>query len=310
MNNEIMNKLPENVTRTAGRAGLFLKKYSPDILFVAGLVGGVVAAVMGAKAHKRAEEALAVERYDIEYLNEEVKPLVIPEDKEMVQDYRKNIVDAYVKYGIGIAKVYGPSVALGIASVTSLVGSHGLMQRRAASIMAAYGLLQEGFATYRERVVEELGEEKDHDFRFGITEEEVEREEINPETGRKKKIKERVKKVADETSDYAKFFDHRCADFKLDPYLNQLFLKQRQAYANDEFKIRGHMFLNEVYDMLDIPRTAAGAMVGWVYDEKNPIGDNFIDFGIVSTKNSAFINGYDPVALLDFNVDGIIFDLI
>ena len=60
--------------------------------------------------------------------------------------------------------------------------------------------------------------------------------------------------------------------------------------------------------MLGIPKTAAGQIVGWVYDEEHPIGDNFIDFGIYDDKRNEqvrdFVNGRERSILLDFNVDG------
>ena len=65
--------------------------------------------------------------------------------------------------------------------------------------------------------------------------------------------------------------------------------------------------------MLGIPRTQAGQIVGWIYDEKHPIGDNKVDFGIYNTYNEAnrnFVNGYERTILLDFNVDGNILDMI
>ena len=92
-----------------------------------------------------------------------------------------------------------------------------------------------------------------------------------------------------------------------------MFLFKQQNYANDTLKARGYLFLNEVYDMLGIPRTKAGQVVGWIYDEKHPIGDNFVDFGIVDVNNErsrAFMNGYERSIILDFNVDGNILDLI
>ena len=92
-----------------------------------------------------------------------------------------------------------------------------------------------------------------------------------------------------------------------------MFLKRQQDWANDKLKAQGHLFLNEVYDMIGIPRTAAGNVVGWIYDEECPIGDNFVDFGIYDInceRNRAFVNGYERSILLDFNVDGPILDLI
>ena len=61
--------------------------------------------------------------------------------------------------------------------------------------------------------------------------------------------------------------------------------------------------------MLGIPRSQAGAVVGWVLGE----GDDYIDFGMFDGNNMAtrdFVNGYERSILLDFNVDGVIYDLI
>ena len=62
--------------------------------------------------------------------------------------------------------------------------------------------------------------------------------------------------------------------------------------------------------MLGIPRTKAGQVVGWIFDKDNPIGDNYVDFGLLNTQNEDFVNGYKRSVLLDFNVDGMILDRI
>ena len=92
-----------------------------------------------------------------------------------------------------------------------------------------------------------------------------------------------------------------------------MYLRRQQDYANELLKAKGHLYLNEVYDILGLPRSKAGQIVGWVYDEKNPIGDNYVDFGIYEqnrAKNRDFVNGYEKTILLDFNVDGNILDLM
>ena len=114
-------------------------------------------------------------------------------------------------------------------------------------------------------------------------------------------------------SQYARLFDDSCMGWAKDPEYSMHFLKCQQNYCNDLLKTKGHLFLNEVYDILGFPRTKEGAVVGWVYDEKNPIGDNFVDFGIFDTndeRNSDFINGFKNTAILDFNVDGNILNYI
>lgn len=111
-------------------------------------------------------------------------------------------------------------------------------------------------------------------------------------------------------SDYARFFDEICAPWTNDPEYNLMFLRQQEIYATDLLKTKGYLFLNDVYDMLGIPRSKAGQVIGWIYDEKNPHGDNYVDFGLYNKANKDFINGHSKSVLLDFNVDGLILDKV
>lgn len=112
-----------------------------------------------------------------------------------------------------------------------------------------------------------------------------------------------------EFSIYARFLDaespewYRCVN----SIWGLLWLNDRQAYANERLKTKGKLLLNEVYDMLGIPKTRVGQAVGWRYMENNPIGDNYVDFDIYNEYNRDFCNGVNvQKILLDFNVDGIV----
>lgn len=113
-------------------------------------------------------------------------------------------------------------------------------------------------------------------------------------------------------SEYARYFDEGCIPWRNDTDYIRWFLRSLQDQFNEKLKSNGCVLLNEVYDALGIPRTKAGACVGWVYDESNPIRDNYIDFGLykpgLREVNKDFINGYTAKVLLDFNVDGCVFD--
>ena len=111
-----------------------------------------------------------------------------------------------------------------------------------------------------------------------------------------------------EPSPYAVFFDETSAAWTKNPECNKLFLLRQQEYANAKLRARGYLFLNEVYETLGVPRTSAGQLIGWVYDEENPVGDNYVDFGIFTKRNGKFVNGFEKSVLLDFNVDGNILD--
>ena len=92
------------------------------------------------------------------------------------------------------------------------------------------------------------------------------------------------------------------------------FLNAQQQYANDLLISRGYLYLNEVYENLGLNKTKAGQIVGWIYDpEHNDVGDNYVDFGIynVNRRNCIdFVNGDCEAILLDFNVDGNIWEKI
>lgn len=118
------------------------------------------------------------------------------------------------------------------------------------------------------------------------------------------------KECPSSTSMYARFFDESCSGWTNDAEMNLTYLRFQQQYANERLRAQGYLFLNDVYDMLGMARTKSGQVVGWVYDEKNPMGDNYVDFDLYNEHNREFINGMKKTILLDFNVDGIILDTI
>lgn len=107
---------------------------------------------------------------------------------------------------------------------------------------------------------------------------------------------------------YARFFDEYSTVWNDDMYDHEYilaFLRAKEHYANDILNARKYMFLNDVYELFGLPRTAIGQVVGWIYDEKEAIS-----FGVHTELNVDFLNGYRKTPLLDFNVDGIILDKI
>ena len=301
------------LTRTLNRVGLKLKKHSPEILVVTGVVGTVASAVMACKATTKIDEVLAETKDNIEKTKDYVEKKGFSE-KYTEEDYKKDLTIFYAKGGLELVKLYAPSVALGALSITAILSGHNVLRKRNVALAAAYATVEKGFKEYRGRVVERFGEELDRELKYNIKAKEVEETTVDEKTGEEKVTKKTVN-VADPNnySTYARFFDDGCTGWTKNPEYNLMFLKNQQRYANDLLKSRGHLFLNEVYDMLGIPRTKAGQVVGWIYDEEYPNGDNFVDFGIYDLYNEKardFVNGYEKTILLDFNVDGDIMNLI
>jgi hypothetical protein len=305
-----MRFVPDAVSRMAAGQLLSARKHSPTILFGVGVVSMVGSTVLACRATLKMEEVLT-EVEGEKRQQQQVKALVESDDytgdqtytdEEMVQDLKIIKVRGIAK----VIKLYAPSVILGGVGVLCLTKSHQILRDRNAALTAAYVVLDGAFRSYRERVVDRFGEETDRDLRYDY--EEVDH--IDEETG---KVTPMLQVAPGEPSGYARWFDDESSESWTPPPFenhNWVFLRNTQNWANDILKSRGHIFLNEVYKMLGLSHTTAGAVVGWVYDRELG-GDNFIDFGIFDYDSSPrYSNGRENAILLDFNVDGPIYDLI
>lgn len=306
------NEIMANLTRTFNRTGLKLRKHSPEILMAVGVVGVVASGVMACKATLKIEEIVDDAKHKLDMIHE------VSADPEMTEKYtaedsKKDLAIVYTQTAVKMIKLYGPSVALGVASLGCMIGSNRILNKRNVALAAAYTAVDKSFKEYRGRVVERFGKELDKELRYNIKAQEI--EEVSVDKDGKETVKKTTVDVMDPNnySQYSIIFDDGNPGWDKDPELTKYFLIQQQNWANDRLKARGHLFLNEVYDMLGAKRTKAGAQVGWVYDEKSPVGDNYVDFGIFdihNPKSRDFVNGHERVIVLDFNVDGVILDLI
>lgn len=286
-----MKYIPTAITAKVARQVLVLQKHSPQMLFAAGIAGAITSTVVACKATLKLEAVID----DIEYEVNDVKQ----HRDEYSTDYFKDLTYVYAKGAYRVGKLYAPAVIMGTASVGALTGSHVTLTRRNAGLTAAYAATQKAFDEYRERVQEELGEKKEADIHHAIK-----ILDVVDENGKKIKVPHAD---PNKWSMYARFFEESNVNWQKNAELNRIFVTAQQNYANHLLHARGHVFLNEVYDMLGLPRCKAGQVVGWVVGEG---GDNFIDFGIYEAANSDFVNGAERNIILDFNVDGSVLDKI
>lgn len=291
-------KLPDGVTRRLAKQVLLAKKNSPHIFFAAGIVGAVGSTVLACKATLKLEEVLDEVKADVERVKAaDVEVVGVP-----ISDTERNRVLAvkYARGGFKVAKLYAPAAGLGLASIGLLTGSHIQLVRRNATLTAAFTGLAKAYEEYRGRVREEVGEEKEKELYHGVTTTE---ELID---GKKRLVKSLE---GSNRSPYARLFDSRSILHKDNAELNRYFLECQQEYANNKLRVYGVVLLNDVYDMLGFERTRQGAIVGWVRndDDDRCEGDGYIDFNMheVNTPDS-----FEHRVLLDFNVDGIVYDKI
>lgn len=297
-------KLAAPLLKTASRGGLVLKRYAPEILTGVGVVGVVVSTVFACKATLKVIAVIDEAKADVESIHEtrENRPERYSED-----DSKKDLAQVYTRSAVAVIKLYGPSVVLGAFSIACILGGQRILRKENAALTMAYAGLAESFKKYRERVRAEQGVEKDRQFLHGLKKEEIL---IQDENGVTTVQDVMTLENPNDLSIYARMFGDGNRNCSHNSEMNLVFLRQQQNFANDMLKARGHLFLNEVYDMLGFERTDAGQFVGWVHGFGT--GDGFVDFGIYdpSLYNGHSIEGKDYQFLLDFNVDGIILEIL
>lgn len=317
---EIMTK----VSGTFNKVGFQLKKHSPEILIVAGIVGTVASTIMACRATTKVGKIIDKTKNDVDEIHDATEKGVTKAGEDYsIEDSKKDLSVVYLQTGIKLAKLYAPAVALGALSITSILASNNILRKRNVALAAAYTTVDKSFKEYRKRVIERFGKEIDRELKYNIKAEKVSETVIDEETGKEKKVKKTAFVVnPSDVSGYARFFEKYTMDEDgnsvLNPHwesnneYNLMFLKAQEKYANDLLRAKKRLFLNDVYDMLGLPPTKAGQVVGWVYDAEHPIGDNYVDFGLYADNlsYSDFANGFEPAILLDFNVDGNIWELM
>ena len=157
---EIMSKL----NRTVHRTGLKLKKYSPEILVVSGVIGGVASAVLACKETSKVSDILTDAKEQIDT----IKHVVENNEDYSDEDGKKALTLTYAKAGLQIAKNYAPAITLGTLSITSILAGYGILRKRYVATAAAYTILDKNFKDYRSRVIDRFGEQLDKELRYNI----------------------------------------------------------------------------------------------------------------------------------------------
>ena len=312
MKNDVM----ASVSRSLHKVGFKFKKHSPEILVVTGVVGIIASTVMACKATTKVSDIVDDAKETMDTIHDSVgKGLHTSDGEEYTQEVaNKDPAIVYAQTGWKFVKLYGPSVALGVASIGCMIGSNHILRKRNIALAAAFKAVDASFKEYRDRVIDRFGKEMDRELRFGIKAKEIE-EKVVDENGNETTVTKTVE-VADPNAAHSIYSIVWCegnTGWTRNAELNKVFLIQTQNAANDKLRLNGILTLNEVYDMLGVQRTAYGQIAGWVYTEDDSIGDAYVDFGIFNVddpKACDFVNGYEKSIILDFNCIGNILEYI
>lgn len=285
-----------------------ISKHAPTILSVTASAGVIATGYLAWKAGTRFED---VEGRDWDRRKECLKNADIIPDEDVPKIERKN----RILFILDTVRTVAPAAIVGAATITMIYFSNSISKKRLAAMGAAYATLQTAFDGYKRTIVEALGKESVEKI-------------LKPKLPNVGKSAEEILS-SDNKSDAANVSDAVVNSLKaLSPYAriiaeesstcwdpNEDYTSQNiaavQLWANRRLERKGHLFLNEVFDQLGLSRTREGAVVGWL---KNGEGDNYVSFGDFDASiyrvPSDNYTRVDSNFIVDFNVDGVIWDRI
>ena len=294
------------INRTMHRAGFKLHKHCPEILAIAGVAGMIASAVIACKATTKIGVILEETKDMVDDIHGGIKNFNIGDEE---YNEKKDLTIVYIKTGVRFAKLYAPAVILGALSAASIFASNNILRKRNVALAAAYATVDKGFKEYRSRVIDKFGDAIDKEISYGVGTETIQEKIIDDNGDEKITEKTVLSGKPNAMSPYAKIFDECNPNWERNSDYNACFLRAQQAYANQKFMAQGYLFLNDVYSLLGFRPTKAGQTLGWIFNPEDPTLSNYIDFGILEISHtSAFINGIENSIILNFNVDGNIFN--
>lgn len=312
------------IAKIFSKAKFFTIKYAPDILMGAGITSVITGTILACRGSIKAKEIIDEHNLTMDNLKDYEEHLEgggyldTPDGPYTLEDVKKDRIIVYKNTCLDLAKEYLPAILCEAAGITCILVSHGLLSKRNLILSGLYTTAIQGFKDYRKRIRDAFGEDVDRKIYLGS--EDVKIKETVDDDGKKRTVEKKIEVVENPIySPYAKVFDESNPNWEKSAENNLFFLNEVQRFMNQRLAAEGRIFLNDVYKELGFEPTKAGQVVGWVYDAKNPVGDNYIDFGIYdiytrakteAERKAAFINGYERSIILDFNVDGNIWELM
>nr|DAW61380.1 MAG TPA: hypothetical protein [Caudoviricetes sp.] len=285
-----------------------ISKHAPTILSITASAGVIATGYLAWKAGTRFED---VEGRDWDRRKECLRNADTIPDEDVPKIERKN----RILFILDTVRTVAPAAIVGAATITMIYFSNSISKKRLAAMGAAYATLQTAFDGYKRTMVEALGKEsvdkilKPKIPNVGKSAEEILSSDNKSDAAN---VSDAVVNSLKALSPYARIIAEEsstCWDPNED-YTSQN-LAAVQLWANRRLERKGHLFLNEVFDQLGLSRTREGAVVGWL---KNGEGDNYVSFGDFDASiyrvPSDDYTRVDSNFIVDFNVDGVIWDRI
>ena len=227
MRTELMNTMSRTLHKVCFKA----KKHSPEILIVAGAIGTVATVVMACKATLKVNDILDEAKTNVDKIHECVENEKTTKDGELYTQEVANqdLLIVYAQTGWKFVKLYGPAVALGVASMGCMIGSNVILRKRNIALAAAYTAVETGFKEYRGRVVDRFGKDMDRELLYNIKAKEIE-ETVTDEEGNETVVTKTVQTIDPNVAHdiYSVVYCEGSTGWTKSPDLNKAFLIAQQ----------------------------------------------------------------------------------
>lgn len=223
-----MNSKINNVIKSTK---CFLGKHSPEILTGIGIAGMVTSTVLAVKATPKALVLLEEARTN---------------EDGTLEDKLTIIETVKVAW-----KPYIPAIAVGIASISCIIGASRVNYKRNAALATAYALSERTLVNYRDKVIETLGEKKEKEVRDKISQDEIDKKPISSS------------QVIITPKGNTLFMDSITGRYfrsDLDS------IKKAVIELNMEISHQNYISLNEFYSNIGLDRISNGDNLGWNID--------------------------------------------
>lgn len=292
-----------------------LQKALPIILGGTTILGVVATAVLSARGGYKSAPM-------IEEHKEAMNQLRANKNSMDKKDYNKMVFEEFKTIGKACVKAYGWAVLSGTLTVAEIIFSNKYLsdlQKKYMGVVSLYTVLNAAFAEYRQRVIDEVGKEKEFEIHTGIKKEEIVDTVIDKKGNEKTKVTTVLNHGPYSNPDFI-VFDKTSSHFREgNPEMNIVYLRSLQKDLNIFLKSRGRLYKNELYDQIEsteYPETEEGQIAGWIYDDTDPLCDCAVDFGIfdkdynlLETDNvKNFMSGKNDFIYLSLNHDGPIYE--
>lgn len=314
------------------KAKFGLKKHSPELCLIGGIIGFGITIVLACKATTRVEEVLdeyEAAKAKIEKAKAAAVDPELPEQERPVfteEDEKKAKFDATKTMWLGMAKKYAPVALSAAISVGLFLTSYKIINGRLVGLMGAYTALDNGFKKYRKNVVDAVGEEKEREIRTGVKKQMgyvKEKDETGKDVVVEKEVLTGEQKTDHVFEDYMSVLFSRETSTEYvrgDQTYNRHKIRMAEKTINEDLFRNGFIFEKDLLERLGLPVTNESCLRGWVLDPANPPKDSypirltiheiFNETGDVMLHNGAEVKAMTGVAYLIEYEANVIWNLV